>query len=85
MPAAVGDLWGKREGRYGGRAESGMKKALNRGILAMCFVPRSDRVRYPVKVPGLADKDISFEQKRQVDVFPDVCGGCYLGLEEKKN
>lgn len=36
-----------------------MKKALNQGILAVSFVPCSDRVRYPLEVPGLADKDIS--------------------------
>ncbi len=38
-----------------------MKKALNQGILAICFVPRSDRVRYPPKVSGLADKDGTFD------------------------
>ena len=58
-----------------------MKKALNQGILAMFFGPRSDRIRYPMKVPGLADKDISLWQEMQVNVSLDVCGGCYLGLE----
>lgn len=35
-----------------------MKKALNQGILAIGLVPRSDRDRYPVKVPDLAEEDI---------------------------
>ena len=46
------------EGRYGGRAERGMKKALNQGILAAGCGPRAGRVRYPGEVPGLADEEI---------------------------
>ena len=45
-------------GRYGGRAESGMKKSLSQGIVAIGCVPRARRNRYPVKVSGLADEDI---------------------------
>ena len=46
-----------------------MKKALNQGILAMCCIPRSDRVRYPGKVSGPADKEISFGQRRVIIVI----------------
>ena len=44
--------------RYGGRAESGIKKAFRQGILTAVLVPRTERYRYPVKVSNLADEDI---------------------------
>ena len=58
MPAAVGVYFWPLQGRYGGLAESGMKKSLRQGIVAIEGVPRAGRYRYPVKVSGLADEDI---------------------------
>lgn len=48
------------EGRYGGRAESGTKKSLNQGILAIFSRARTDRYRYSIQVPGPADEAICF-------------------------
>lgn len=50
-------LFGRLEGRYGGRAERGMKKVL-RGMVTIGCPPRTDRDRYPVEVSGPADEDI---------------------------
>lgn len=56
-PAAMPkEFEGFQKARYGGRAERGIKKALCGGILAVVYGPRSDRVRYCGKVPGLADE-----------------------------
>lgn len=58
MPAAVGVYLWSLGGRYGGRAESGMKKSFREGIVAIDVVPRAGRYRYPVKISGPADEDI---------------------------
>ena len=58
LPAAVVLQLVSRRGRYGGRAESGMKKTFCQGMLTDMSVPRSGRYRYLVEVSGLADEAI---------------------------
>jgi hypothetical protein len=54
-PVVFKRLWG----RYGGRAERGMKKVLC-GMVAIGCTPRTDRDRYPGEVSGPADEDICY-------------------------
>lgn len=50
------DIWVFPRYSYGGRADNGTTKSLNQGILAISWFPRTDRNRYRVRVPGLADE-----------------------------
>jgi hypothetical protein len=67
------------KGRYGGRAERGMKKVL-RGMLTICCSPRTGRDRYPMQVSGPADEDICLWSERKMG--EKVENGCYLGLRQ---
>lgn len=76
-----------RGGCYGGRAERGMKKFLNQGILAMGWFPRTGRDRYRVKVSGLADEVVRIRwevREGGKDGSSSGFGGCYLGLERSR-
>lgn len=70
---------GRLEGRYGGRADRGMKKALG-GMVAIGCGPRTGRSRYPVEVSDSADEDICTGLGGSLKVMG--ASACYLGLKQ---